>query len=220
MPNRFFSTRWHLRYSGCWLLWLLGGCGLGGFQLDLFEALFLWKLRSAGSLPRSGLRHQRLSWGAYVLVRHLEKKRVKNIDGEKILSLSAYTSGVLLLIFALFIVIEAVERFFSPVEEIRYAEAMIVAIVGMAVNIVCAFVLHDAHGNEDYNRRSAYLHVLADALTSLGAIFGLICAKIWNIIWIDTAVAFVCSLFILRWAVNLLIDTGKVLTSDASSYSY
>ena len=217
MPNRFFSTRWHLRYSGCWLLWLLGGCGLGGFQLDLFEALFLWKLRSAGSLPRSGLRHQRLSWGAYVLVRHLEKKRVKNIDGEKILSLSAYTSGVLLLIFALFIVIEAVERFFSPVEEIRYAEAMIVAIVGMAVNIVCAFVLHDAHGNEDYNRRSAYLHVLADALTSLGAIFGLICAKIWNIIWIDTAVAFVCSLFILRWAVNLLIDTGKVLTSCTES---
>ncbi len=158
-----------------------------------------------------------LSWGAYVLVRHLEKKRVKNIDGEKILSLSAYTSGVLLLIFALFIVIEAVERFFSPVEEIRYAEAMIVAIVGMAVNIVCAFVLHDAHGNEDYNRRSAYLHVLADALTSLGAIFGLICAKIWNIIWIDTAVAFVCSLFILRWAVNLLIDTGKVLTSCTES---
>lgn len=41
VSNRFFSTRWHLRYSGCWLLWLLGGCGLGGFQLDLFEALFL-----------------------------------------------------------------------------------------------------------------------------------------------------------------------------------
>ena len=61
VPNRFFSTRWHLRYSGCWLLWLLGGCGLGGFQLDLFEALFLWELRSAGSLPRLGLRHQRLS---------------------------------------------------------------------------------------------------------------------------------------------------------------
>lgn len=158
-----------------------------------------------------------LSWGAYILVRHLEKKDTHQVDTEKVLSLSAYTSGILLLVFALFILVEAAERFFSPAVEIRYTEAMIVAAIGMVVNIICAFVLHDAHGHQDYNRHSAYLHVLADALTSLGAIFGLICAMIWNIIWIDTLVAVVCSLVIIRWAKNLIFDTGKALTSQPSN---
>lgn len=158
-----------------------------------------------------------LSWGAYILVRHLEKKDTHQVDTEKVLSLSAYTSGILLLVFALFILVEAAERFFFPAVEIRYTEAMIVAAIGMVVNIICAFVLHDAHGHQDYNRHSAYLHVLADALTSLGAIFGLICAMIWNIIWIDTLVAVVCSLVIIRWAKNLLFDTGKALTSQPSN---
>ncbi len=154
-----------------------------------------------------------LSWGAYVLVRRLERRQAKDVDKGKVLSLSAYTSGVLLLIFALFIIVEAVERFFTPVVEIRYAEAMV---VGMVVNIICAIVLHDSHGHEDYNRHSAYLHVLADALTSLGAIFGLVCAMIWDIIWIDTLVALICSLVIIRWAKNLLLDTGRTLTSKSS----
>lgn len=158
-----------------------------------------------------------LSWGAYILVRHLEKKDTHQVDTEKVLSLSAYTSGILLLVFALFILVEATERFFFSAVEIRYTEAMIVAAIGMVVNIICAFVLHDAHGHQDYNRHSAYLHVLADALTSLGAIFGLICAMIWNIIWIDTLVAVVCSLVIIRWAKNLLFDTGKALTSQPSN---
>ena len=162
-----------------------------------------------------------LSWGAYVLVRRLEKRHADNVDSGKVLSLSAYTSGVLLLMFALFIIVEAAERFFSPSVEIRYVEAMIVAAIGMVVNIICAFVLHEKHGHEheDYNRHSAYLHVLADALTSLGAIFGLICAMIWDIIWIDTIVALVCSLVIIRWAKNLLFDTGKALTSKSDNHS-
>lgn len=159
-----------------------------------------------------------LSWGAYVLVRRLERKHAENVDKDKVLSLSAYTSGVLLLVFALFIIVEAVERFFTPAVEIRYAEAMVVAAIGMVVNIICAIVLHDKHEHEDYNRHSAYLHVLADALTSLGAIFGLVCAMIWNVIWIDTLVALVCSLVIVRWAKNLLFDTGKALTSKPDTH--
>lgn len=161
-----------------------------------------------------------LSWGAYVLVRRLEKRHVKDISNEKVLSLSAYTSGILLLMFALFIIIEAVERIFSSEIEIRYIEAMVVAAVGMVVNIICAFVLHEKHGHEheDYNRHSAYLHVLADALTSLGAIFGLICAMIWNITWIDTIVALVCSLVIIRWAKKLLFDTGRFLISKTDNH--
>ena len=160
-----------------------------------------------------------LSWGAYVLVRHLDKKHANNVDKNKVLALSAYTSGVLLLMFALFIIVEASERFFSDSIEIRYTEAMIVAIIGMIVNIICALVLHEKHGHKDYNRHSAYLHVLADALTSLGAISGLICAMIWNIIWIDTIVALACSFVIICWAKKLLLDTGKVLTSKLDNHS-
>lgn len=158
-----------------------------------------------------------LSWGAYVLVRHLQKKKSNATDSEKVLSLSAYTSGILLLVFALFIVVEAIERFFTPIVEIKYMEAMVVAVVGIVVNIIFAFILHEKHGEGDYNSHSAYLHVLADALTSLGAIFGLVCAMIWNIVWIDTVVALVCSLVIIRWAKRLLTDTGKALTIKQKS---
>lgn len=66
-----------------------------------------------------------------MLVRRLEKKHADDVSSDKVLSLSAYTSGVLLLIFALFIIIEAAELFFSLDVEIRYTEAMIVAAVGM-----------------------------------------------------------------------------------------
>lgn len=154
-----------------------------------------------------------LSWGAYVLVRHLKRKQADNIDSEKVLTLAAYTSGILLLLFAIFIIVEAVERFFVPNLEIRYLEAMVVAAIGLIVNIICALVLHDKSGHDDYNRHSAYLHVLADALTSIGAIFGLICAMIWNITWIDTIVALICSAVIIRWATRMLFDTSKILTT-------
>ena len=112
-----------------------------------------------------------LSWGAYVLVRHLKRKQADNIDSEKVLTLAAYTSGVLLLLFAIFIIVEAVERFFVPNLEIRYLEAMVVAAIGLIVNIICALVLHDKSGHDDYNRHSAYLHVLADALVDIVGIY-------------------------------------------------
>ena len=60
-----------------------------------------------------------LSWGAYALVRKLQKKQVNNVDNDKVLSLSAYTSGILLLMFAIFIIIEAAERFFTPAIDIK-----------------------------------------------------------------------------------------------------
>ena len=89
----------------------------------------------------------------------------------------------------------------------------------MVVNIICAFALHDKDGKKDYNSHSAYLHVLADALTSLGAIVGLICAMIWNIVWIDALVALACSVVIIVWAKNLLRDTGGLLIRNDSEHN-
>ena len=152
-----------------------------------------------------------LSWGAYVLVRHLSAKPHLRIDNGKVLDLSAFTSGILLLLFALFILMEAGERFFQTDVTIRYGEAMVVAVIGIVVNGICAFALHGEKHDGDINRHSAYLHVLADALTSGGAIIGLLCAMIWDITWIDTAVSVVMSFVIIRWAKDLLFETGKRL---------
>lgn len=145
-----------------------------------------------------------LSLAAYWLVRRIEKRQNDNYDGDKILALSAYTSGILLIFMAIFIITEAIERLSSPHVHILYMQALGIACIGLVVNSSCAWILHSKHGEGDLNSHAAYLHVLADALTSIGAIFGLICAMIWDITWIDTIIAVISSLIVLRWAVGLL----------------
>ena len=151
-----------------------------------------------------------LSWLAYVLVRKLSKRESFNGNSDKILSLSGYSSGLMLLLFAIVIIIEAVERFYNPAD-IVYKEAIAVAIIGLLVNIASAFLLHHDHQHSDHNIKAAYLHVIADALTSLSAILGLFVAMIWDIPFIDTIAAIVSSLVIIKWSIGLLKDSGSVL---------
>jgi cation diffusion facilitator family transporter len=151
-----------------------------------------------------------LSWLAYIIVRKVSKSENFKGDSNKILSLSGYSSGLMLLIFALVIMVEAVERFFNPVD-IVYKEAIIVAVIGLAVNVASVFLLHHDHKHSDHNIRAAYLHVIADALTSLSAILGLTAAMIWDIPFIDTIAAMISSFVIIKWSVGLLKDSGKVL---------
>lgn len=149
-----------------------------------------------------------LSWGAYVWVRRQKEKY--HTDNKRILSLSGYTSGILLLVFALLIIVQAAERFLNP-QPIIYTEAMIVALVGLCVNIASAMLLHHDHDHSDTNIKAAYLHVIADALTSFAAIIGLGAAWIWNIFYIDTIAAVISSLVIVKWAVGLLKQSGQEL---------
>lgn len=151
-----------------------------------------------------------LSWIAYIIVRRVANKENFQGKSNKILSLSGYSSGLMLLVFAFVIFFEAVGRFFNP-SEIQYKEAIIVAIVGLAVNITSAFLLHHEHEHSDHNIRAAYMHVIADALTSITAIIGLTAALIWNVVWLDAVVAIISSFVIIRWSVGLLKDSGKVL---------
>lgn len=151
-----------------------------------------------------------LSWLAYVFVRRLRAKKSFEGDTNKILSLSGYSSGLFLLVFALFILVEAIQRFANPLQ-INFSEAIIVACVGLVVNIASAFLLHHDHDHADHNIRAAYLHVIADALTSLAAIGGLTAAMLWDIMWVDTLAAVVSSMVIIKWSVGLLKDTGKNL---------
>lgn len=79
------------------------------------------------------------------------------------------------------------------------------------VNIASAFLLHHDHEHSDHNIRAAYLHVIADALTSVSAIIGLTAAMIWDIPFIDTIAALISSFVIIKWSFGLLKDSGKVL---------
>lgn len=153
-----------------------------------------------------------LNWAAYVLVRRLESKGTTQYDSDKILNLSAFTSGIFLILMAVFIIVEAIERLTSNEGILNYGFALGTAIVGLIANTISASVLHGHHGTTDYNSHAAYLHVLSDALTEIGAIIGLLCAMFWNITWIDSLVAVVSTIVVLRWAKRLLWDTGRALT--------
>ncbi|MBN1951711.1 MAG: cation transporter [Bacteroidales bacterium] len=151
-----------------------------------------------------------LSWIAYIMVRRVSGSEKFKGNSGKILSLSGYSSGLMLLIFAVVIMIEAVERFYNPVD-IVYREAILVAFIGLAVNIASAFLLHHDHEHSDHNIRAAYLHVIADALTSVSAILGLTAAMIWDIPFIDPIAAIISSFVIIRWSIGLLKDSGRAL---------
>lgn len=153
-----------------------------------------------------------LNWAAYVLVRRLENKGTTQYDSDKILNLSAFTSGIFLILMAVFIIVEAIERLTSNEGFLNYGFALGTAIVGLIANTISASVLHGHHGTTDYNSHAAYLHVLSDALTEIGAIIGLLCAMFWDITWIDSLVAVVSTIVVLRWAKRLLWDTGRALT--------
>lgn len=161
-----------------------------------------------------------LSWVAYIIVRKVSKSEKFKGNSEKILSLSGFSSGLMLLIFAVVILIEAVQRFYHP-ETIIYKEAILVAVIGLVVNIASAFLLHHDQEHSDHNIKAAYLHVIADALTSLTAILGLVAAMKWDIPFIDTIAALISSFVIIKWSVGLLKDTGRTLLDmPASKHSH
>jgi cobalt-zinc-cadmium efflux system protein len=151
-----------------------------------------------------------LSWAAYIIVRRISRKEEFSGSSNKILSLSGYSSGLILLIFAFVILTEAIHRLYNP-SEINFRDAILVAIIGLAVNIISALILHHKSEHSDHNIRAAYLHVIADALTSITAIIGLTAAMVWNILFFDTLGAIISSFVIIRWSVGLLKDSGKIL---------
>ena len=139
----------------------------------------------------------------------------------KISVLGGFTSAVVLQIVAILMMFESAGRFFAP-QPIRFGEAIAVAVLGLVVNLVCARILGDNHrhanpeqGNyshtEDHNLKAAYLHVLADALTSVLAIIALLAGSFFGWIWLDALMGIVGSLVITKWAVGLLRETGHIL---------
>ena len=141
----------------------------------------------------------------------------------KIEVLGGYTSAIFLLGIAALMTFQSLERLMKP-QTIHYDEAIAIAVVGLAVNLLCAWWLrgnHDhAHGHDhshdhgrhaDMNMRSAYLHVLADAATSVLAIVALVGGLLWGAAWLDPVMGLVGAALVAVWALGLLRDSGRIL---------
>ncbi|WP_019528871.1 CDF family Co(II)/Ni(II) efflux transporter DmeF [Dasania marina] len=134
----------------------------------------------------------------------------------KVNALGGFTGAVLLVIFSLMMAVESVERLLNPVA-IVFNQAIAVAVLGLLVNALCAYVLgvhshgDHHHNGHDHNLTSAYLHVLADALTSVLAIVALIAAKYYGYVWMDPLMGVVGAILIARWSYGLLRTTSAVL---------
>jgi cation diffusion facilitator family transporter len=167
-----------------------------------------------------------LSLFAYVFARKYAHDPRFSFGTWKIEVLGGYTSAIFLVMVAGLMVFQSVERLISP-STIHYDHAIAIAIVGLLVNLVSAWLLkdghhhthahhehahdHDQHGHHDLNLRSAYLHVLADAATSVLAIVALFGGKLWGASWLDPVMGLVGAVLVSVWAYGLLRDTGRVL---------
>lgn len=151
---------------------------------------------------------------AYLFMRRRAGDARFSFGTGKMNALGGFTGAVLLAGFAAVMAWESVSRLLAPVP-IRFEPAIAVAVVGLLVNALCFVVLGGhSHGHEhrhDHNLRSATLHVLADALTSLLAILALLAGRYLGAAWLDPVMGIVGSLLVARWSVGLLRQSGAVL---------
>jgi cation diffusion facilitator family transporter len=151
-----------------------------------------------------------LSWAAYIISRKYSKTEKYSFEKSKLLALSGFTSAIVLIVIAVIMAIESIDRFFNPVE-IKFGEAIFVAVIGLTVNVLSAVFLHHGHEHHDHNIRSAYLHVLADGLTSLTAIIALTAGMLYNLYSLDSISGIISSVVITKWAYGLIKGSGKDL---------
>jgi len=159
---------------------------------------------------------------AYIYARRHSDNPSYSFGTGKVGVLGGFASAVVLAVIAVLMGVESIQRLVAP-QPIRFNEAIVVAFVGLAVNVISALLLQERHDHShehghgsannfhDHNLRAAYLHVLADALTSLLAIIALFTGKAFGWVWMDPIMGIVGGLIISRWSYGLLIDTGKVL---------
>ncbi|WP_418357723.1 CDF family Co(II)/Ni(II) efflux transporter DmeF [Shewanella basaltis] len=161
--------------------------------------------------------------------------------------LGGYTSAIALGIVAIIMLAESVHRLLSPVD-IQFNQSILVAIIGLVVNIASMFILgHDHHGHDhshahshshahhdehehhehhehhsghDHNLKAAYFHVLADALTSVLAICALLVGKYLGWYWLDPMMGIVGAVIITKWALGLMKQTSPILLDENIDKAY
>ncbi|MHC4080668.1 MAG: CDF family Co(II)/Ni(II) efflux transporter DmeF [Planctomycetota bacterium] len=173
-----------------------------------------------------------IAYGAYVFARRYARDERFSFGTGKVNSLAGFTGAILLAGFALMMAWESIDRLFHPVV-IQFNQAIVVAIIGLVVNAVSAVILgghghahgeghdqghthggdhdHRHHHHDDHNLRSAYLHVIADALTSLFAIIALLGGKFLGLAWLDPVMGIVGATLVAHWSVGLAQASARVL---------
>lgn len=177
---------------------------------------------------------------AYVYARRHAHNARYSFGTGKVNTLGGYTGAILLAVFAAMMAWESVLRLLSPVE-IAFNQAIFVATLGLIVNGASVFILgehhshdhghdhdhehehehehdhHHPHGHDhhhDHNLKSAYLHVLADALTSLLAIVALLIGKYYGAVWMDPLMGIIGAVLVGRWSLGLLKSTSAILLDE------
>ncbi len=167
-----------------------------------------------------------LSAFAYAAARHYVGDRRFAFGTWKIEVLAGFASAIVLAGIAVLMAVGAMERIVEP-QPIQYQEALVVAALGLVVNIICAAILgkahhhsdgegrHPEHGHQDHhhdlNLKSAYTHVIADAATSVLAIVALAGGWIYGWAWLDPAMAIIGAGLVGLWSKNLIVETSRVL---------
>ena len=188
-----------------------------------------------------------ISYTAYIMARRLSNSPKYSFGTGKFGVLAGYTSALFLGAIAIWMMYESVERFFKPLH-IAFNEAIFVAVVGLAVNLISVWMLgsrghhhdHDHHNEHpydhdhphehdhphdhyqsherkhDHNFRAAYMHVIADALTSVLAIVALLSGKYLGLAFLDPVMGIVGGIMISRWAVGLIQGTARILLDSTA----
>ena len=177
-----------------------------------------------------------LAYFAYRMARHYAHDQRFSFGTWKIEILAGYSSAILLMVVALLMGVQSLERLFNPVT-IHFNEAIPIAIIGLIVNLICAWLLHEgghddhhhhhhhhhhshsqhheahqhAHDHHDLNQKAAFLHVVADAVTSVLAIIALFAAKYFGWNFLDALLGIVGALLVAKWSWGLMQETGKTL---------
>ncbi|QNX04190.1 CDF family Co(II)/Ni(II) efflux transporter DmeF [Acinetobacter seifertii] len=175
-----------------------------------------------------------LAYVAYKMARRYAHDKRFSFGTWKIEILGGYSSAIILMVVALLMGFQSIERLLHPVD-IHYNEAISIAVVGLAVNLICAWLLHDNHEHHhhhdhehshhhhhdhhhDLNHKAAFLHVVADAVTSVLAIAALIAGKFFGWNFLDALLGIVGAILVAQWSWGLLRDTGKTLLDAEMSH--
>lgn len=176
-----------------------------------------------------------LAYIAYKMARRYAHDKRFSFGTWKIEILGGYSSAIILMVVALLMGAQSIERLLHPVD-IHYDEAISIAVVGLAVNIICAWLLHDTHEHDhhhhhdhghshhhhdhhhDLNHKAAFIHVVADAVTSVLAIVALFAGKYFGWNFLDALLGIVGAILVAQWSWGLLRDTGKTLLDAEMSH--